>query len=148
MGIMDTSITIRQTIVITAPPDVVWDLTQDFGRRRDWEPGIEAAELLASDPRRVRVRLKDTGSVTIAYRLERRPVRTSLAFEDVDSRWIRGGGGSWEYEPVEGGTRWTRTDTLVLRNRLIAVLFGGLIRRRFVAGTDQAMARAKALIER
>jgi hypothetical protein len=147
MGIMDTSITIRQTIVITAPPDVVWDLTQDFGRRRDWEPGIEAAELLASDPRRVRVRLKDTGSVTIAYRLERRPVRTSLAFEDVDSRWIRGGGGSWDYEPVEGGTRWTRTDTLVLRNRLIAVLFGAVIRRRFATGTAEAMARAKALIE-
>jgi hypothetical protein len=146
MGIMDTSITIRQTIVITAPPDVVWDLTQDFGRRRDWEPGIEAAELLASDPRRVRVRLKDTGSVTIAYRLERRPVRTSLAFEDVDSPWIRGGGGSWEYEPVEGGTRWTRTDTLVLRNRLIAVLFGAVIRRRFATGTAEAMARAGALI--
>jgi hypothetical protein len=146
MAIMDTSITIRQTIVITAPPDVVWDLTQDFGRRRDWEPGIEAAELLASDPRRVRVRLKDTGSVTIAYRLERRPVRTSLAFEDVDSPWIRGGGGSWEYEPVEGGTRWTRTDTLVLRNRLIAVLFGAVIRRRFATGTAEAMARAGALI--
>ena len=144
---MDTSITVRQAIVIAAPPEVVWDVTQDFGRRQAWEPGVESAEVLATDPRRVRVRLKDTGSLTIVYRLERRPSRTSLAFEDVDSPWIRGGGGSWDYEPVDGGTRWTRTDTLVLRNRLVAALFGGLIRRRFAAGTTAAMARAKALIE-
>lgn len=30
---------------------------------------------------------------------------TSLAFEDIESLWIRGGGGSWDYEAVAGGTR-------------------------------------------
>ena len=144
---MDTKITIRHAIVIAASPDVVWDLTQDYGRRSEWDPGVEDAVVLSTDPRRVRVRLKDTGSATIVYRLERRPSRTSLAFEDVRSHWISGGGGSWDYEAIAGGTRWTQTDSLILRNRVVAAVLGGLIERRLRQGTIAAMERAKVLIE-
>lgn len=96
---MDTNLTIRESIKIAAPPNVVLDYTQDFAHRRDWDDPSEAAQVVATEPRRVRVRLKDTGTATIVYRLERRPELTRLAFEDIESPWIRGGGGSWTTKP-------------------------------------------------
>jgi hypothetical protein len=65
---------------------------------------------------------------------------------DVDSRWVAGGGGSWDYEPVAGGTAWTQTNTLVLRGpyRVFAPLVAWSLRR----SVRQAMRRAKVLIER
>ena len=53
--------------------------------------------------------------MTVVYRLDRRPERTSAAFVDVESSWISGGGGSWEYEAVDGGTRWQQTNSLELK---------------------------------
>ena len=48
------------------------------------------------------------GRMTVVYRLDRRPERTSAAFVDVQSAWITGGGGSWEYEAVDGGPAGSR----------------------------------------
>lgn len=144
---MDRSITIRESVDIARPPDAVWDYTQDYANRTAWDVGVEAVEILGADPRRVRLRLAGTGWVTIEYRLDRRPVRTSLAFTESDAGWLAGGGGSWDYEAIEHGTRWTQTNTLVFANRLVAMLLRPLARRRLAASTRTAMAAAKAVLE-
>ena len=78
--------------------------------RTEWDAGITEATIIGQDPRTVRVGIRNLGTLTVVYRLDRRPERTSAVFEDVDSRWIDGGGGSWQYEAVAGGTRWQQTN--------------------------------------
>jgi uncharacterized protein YndB with AHSA1/START domain len=142
----DTHVTISETIRIAAPPEAVWDFTQDYATRGLWDAAVETVEVLSTEPRRVRLRLRATGSATFEYVLDRRPIRTSLRMTDVESRWVAEGGGSWDYEPVAGGTAWTQTNTLVLRGpyRVFAPLVAWSLRR----SVRQAMRRAKVLIER
>ena len=85
--------------------------------------------------------------MTVAYRLDRRPERTSAAFTDVDSAWIGGGGGSWEYEPADGGTRWEQTNSLELKRPRLAFVLGPLLERGLRQSTRRAMAEAKRRLE-
>ena len=85
--------------------------------------------------------------MTVLYKLDRRPERTSAAFVDVESAWISGGGGSWEYEAVDGGTRWQQTNSLELKRPRLAVLLGPLLERGLRRSTQRAMADAKRRLE-
>src|SRR5438552_7523247 len=98
------NVTVKESIDIAAPPEAVWDYTQDWTRRTEWDPAIVAAEVLPGEPRVVRVRGLGGGGFMIRYKLQERPVRTSLAMTDSTSRIVTGGGGSWSYEAREGGT--------------------------------------------
>jgi hypothetical protein len=140
-------VTVRETVVVRRPPGDVWDYTQDYANRTAWDQGVRAVDVLDADPRRVRVDLQGTGSATLEYQLDRRPERTSLRMVDVVSRWIAGGGGSWEYSPVPGGTAWTQTNTLVLRHRRLGRLLAPLVERSLRANTRTAMRRAKGILE-
>ena len=93
-----------ESIWVACPPGEVWDYTQDFTRRTEWDAGIAEATILQQDPRRVRVKVAGLGRMTVVYQLDRRPERTSAAFVDVESAWVSGGGGSWEYEAADGGS--------------------------------------------
>ena len=62
-------------------------------------------------------------------RTVRRPERTSAAFVDVESAWLSGGGGSWQYEPAGRGTDWTQTNTLELRPGWLFRLLAPLVER-------------------
>src|SRR4051812_1934503 len=97
------NITVRDSITISASPEVVWDYTQDWSRRTEWDPAVLSSEMLEASPRVLRVRA--TGGITflVRYKLEDRPKRTSLAITDVNSRILTGGGGSWDYAPAAGG---------------------------------------------
>ena len=140
-------ITVRETVLVRRPPSEVWDYTQDFANRTTWDLGVRAVDVLDDAPRRVRVDLQGTGSATLEYQLDRRPERTSLRMVDVVSRWIAGGGGSWEYSPVPGGTAWTQTNTLVLRHRRLGRLLAPLVERSLRSNTRTAMRRAKGILE-
>jgi hypothetical protein len=140
-------VTVTETIWVNRSPETVWDYTQDFTRRTEWDAGIAEATVLAMDPRTVRIRIGGLGAMTVVYRLDRRPERTSAAFTDVDSAWINGGGGSWEYEAVDGGTRWEQTNSLELKRPWLGFLLGPMLERGLRSSTKRAMAEAKRRLE-
>jgi hypothetical protein len=140
-------ISVTESIWVACPPEAVWDYTQDFSRRTEWDAGIAEATILQQEPRTVRVKVANLGKMTVVYRLNRRPERTSAAFVDVESAWVSGGGGSWEYEPAEGGTRWQQTNSLELKRPRLALLFGPLLERGLRRSTQRAMAEAKRRLE-
>ena len=138
---------VTESIWVDRPPEAVWDYTQDYTRRTEWDAGVAEATILGVEPRTVRVRIPNLGSMTVVYRLDRRPERTSAAFADVDSAWISGGGGSWEYEAADGGTRWQQTNSLELKHPRMAVLLGRMMHRGLRRSTRRAMAEAKRRLE-
>ena len=140
-------ITVTEETWIDRPPEVVFDLTQDYGRRTEWDRGIVAAAPIPGPARAARVTVRGLGRMTVLYRLDRRPERTSAAFSDVDSAWITGGGGSWEYEPVNGGTRWRQTNSLELRRPRVTRFLAPLITAGLRRSMRRAMAEAKRRLE-
>jgi polyketide cyclase/dehydrase/lipid transport protein len=140
-------VSVTETIWVERSPEVVWDYTQDYTRRTEWDAGVAEATVLGLDPRTVRVRIPGLGSMTMQYRLDRRPERTSAAFMDVESSWISGGGGSWEYEAADGGTRWQQTNSLELKRPRLAFLLAPLLERGLRRSTKRAMAEAKRRLE-
>jgi len=138
---------VTESIWVACPPEAVWNYTQDFARRTEWDAGIAETKILKQDPRTVRVKVAGLGRMTVVYRLDRRPERTSAAFVDVESAWISGGGGSWEYEAVDGGTRWQQTNSLEFKRPRLAVLLCPLLERGLRRSTQRAMAEAKRRLE-
>lgn len=145
---MSIKVTIKETVHIAARPEDVWDLTQDYSRRAEWDDLVLGAEVLQEEPiRLVRVHGKDGLSFTAKYTLFRRLQMTSLAMIDVESSWASGGGGSWLYEAHDGGTLWTQTNTLSIKNLFLYRLLRPLFERQLHSGTQRAMHKAKQLLE-
>ena len=140
-------VSVTESIWVARPPEAVWDYTQDFTRRTEWDAGIPEATILQQEPRTVRVKVAGLGRMTVLYKLDRRPERTSAAFVDVESAWIAGGGGSWEYEAVDGGTRWQQTNSLELKRPGLAWLLAPLFQRTLRQSMRKAMAEAKGHLE-
>lgn len=145
---MGFGITVTESTFIARPPDVVWDFTQDYSRRREWDSAILEAVVVSRDPV-PRVRIAAAGGLKAIFQYKEflRPVRTSLALEDVQSAVVSGGGGSWSYESVVGGTRWTQTNTIVLKPGWWRRALAPLMRITMRAATRKAMANAKRALE-
>ena len=140
-------VTVTESIWVNRPPAAVFDYTQDYTHRTEWDAGIGEAAVVGTEPRAARVRIPGLGSMTVEYRLDRRPERTSAAFVDVDSAWITGGGGSWQYEPVDGGTLWQQTNSLELKPSWLARLIAPFMERSLRRSTRRSMAEAKRRLE-
>jgi hypothetical protein len=141
------NVTVKDEILIRARPDVVWDYTQDWSHRTEWDDAVISAEILATDPPVVRIH--GTGGVvsTARYKLYDKPHRTSLAIEDVTSRLIVGGGGSWEYVATPEGTTFRQTNTIALRGGLLGWLLRPVVSWQLRRFTRRALERARAAIE-
>ena len=145
---MNISITIKETIYIDQPPEVVWDFTQDYQLRTLWDKSIIEAKVLQQEPHRiVAIIAKGNSRMNFQYKLDDRPNKTTLAITDVHSSFILGGGGSWQYIASGNGTLWTRTDTLLLKNRFWIRLIVPLITFQVKRNMKDSMKRAKYLIE-
>lgn len=140
-------ITIRQQIVIDKPRDLVWDYTQDYAYRREWDDAVLETELLQTAPRMVRVRLQGNTTMTFVYKLDDRPHKTTLAARDISSPIIESAGGSWVYEVQGKGTLWTQTNTIVLKNNFFLSIFSPVFRMMFGHQTKKAMRKAKKKLE-
>jgi len=140
-------VSVTESIWVDRSPEDVFDYTQDFARRTEWDGGIAKAKLVETEPRTARVQVRNLGSMTVVYRLDRRPERTSAAFSNVDSAWVTGGGGSWQYEPEDGGTRWQQTNSLELKRPWLGWLIGPLLERGLRRSTRVSMAEAKRRLE-
>lgn len=146
---MPVTLTIHESLVIDRPPEQVWDFTQDFTQRSAWDPAIRRARVLVAAPvPRVEVEGAAGFKAVLQYRQFERPLRTSLAMEEIRSPLIVAGGGSWSYERLGQSTRWTQTNTVVLRDTFVAKLVAPLLRWQFERATRRAMRLAKALLER
>jgi hypothetical protein len=143
------NITVKEEILVAAPPERVFDYTQDYAHRAKWDDAVLEAKVVADAPERmVWVRGPGGFESTLHYRLFDRPKMTSLEMTDIRRGFgISGGGGSWRYEAADGGTRFTQQNTLVLKSRIQYWLFGWLLRWQLARTTRKAMARVKALIE-
>ncbi len=142
-----TTVTVSETVHVARPPEDVFDYTQDYAYRTDWDPAIAEVEVLTEEPRRIRVRAPGVGTYVVEYKLFRRGDRTSAAFTEVDSRWVSGGGGSWRYEPKDEGTDWTQTNTLELRHARLGRLLAPWVERQLRSAMRKGMARAKSILE-
>ena len=126
----------------------MWDFTQDYTRRAQWDDNVLSAEVLPGEgPLRVRLRLRGGVECVFQYKVLDRPRRTSLAMTEVRSRLLSGGGGAWTYEARDGGTWWTQTNALVLRSGLLALCFGAVARWQLARGTRRAMCAAQRMLE-
>jgi hypothetical protein len=140
------NITVKESIHIRAAPEAVWDYTQDWTRRTEWDPAIQAAEILPAAERTVRARTMG-GTFLVRYKLLDRPHRTSLAMTDSTSSILSGGGGSWDYVPEDDGTRFPQQTTLVVGSGPVGFLLGWFIRRQLGHSTRRALANAKRILE-
>lgn len=146
--------TVTESIHVHASPEAVFDFTQEYARRGEWDASILATEVLepadAAALRGPLVRVRARGGLEAVFRYKRfeRPLGTSLAMEDVRSFLVAGGGGAWTYEARDGGTLWTQTNTLVLKPGLLRALLAPFVRWSLRSSTRRAMQRAKALVER
>ena len=143
------SITVHHSIYINKPKADVWDFTQDYSKRTVWDKSVLEAIIIQSTPQRI-VRLKTRGNTTMTfvYKLDDRPNKTSLAIQDIESKWIEGGGGSWSYEDKSGGTLWSQTNTIIYKRGLLIWLCLPSLKLIFNYQMRIAMARAKMIIEK
>jgi hypothetical protein len=143
------SITIHHEIFVARPGPLVWDYTQNYDHRHEWDDAVLRAELVAPAPNRiVKLKLRGNTAMNFIYKLDERPHKTTLAAKEIKSPIIESAGGSWTYEEEAGGTRWTQTNTIVLKNKLFLLLFLPLFRILFDRQTKKAMQRAKEIMER
>ncbi|MCK6497912.1 MAG: SRPBCC family protein [Nitrospira sp.] len=146
---MAVQVTVRESLFVPAPPARVWDYTQDYECRCDWDSSIVEARVTALAPRRmVAVRCRGGMRCTFRYKADERPRRTSVAMVDVRSRLIEGGGGAWRYEEAPGGTLWTQVNTLRFRGGLSVRVLRPLLKWWLHRQTRRAMRRARDRIDR
>jgi hypothetical protein len=50
-------VTATETAWIARPPEAVFDYTQDYAHRTEWDRGAAEAQVLGRDPRSVRIRV-------------------------------------------------------------------------------------------
>ena len=142
------NITIHHSIYINKPREIVWDFTQDYSLRTEWDKTVIEAKVLQTSPRQI-VELKTSGNtmMTFVYKVNDRPNKTTLAIQDIQSKWIDGGGGSWKYEEQQGGTMWSQTNTLTLKPTIFLMVFRPVIIFIFKNQTRLSMQRAKKILE-
>ena len=146
--LMMPMVTVTESVLVRRPRQVVWDFTQDYLRRREWDASILEASVIHQAPT-PRVQIRSVGGLraVFQYRQFDRPSRTSLSMEEVQSFLIFGGGGSWAYDDKDGGTLWTQTNTLTLKPGWWRRLLAPLIRRQLKTSTRRAMQKAKKILE-
>lgn len=141
-------VTVQEAVIVAASPEKVWDYTQDWNHRREWDDSVREVLSQTHEPhKRVKARFMGGMVFDIEYKLNDRPRKTSLAMVNGTSRWIVGGGGSWRYDGKDGGTVWVQTNTLVLADHLVMKALWPLLQMAFRWSTRHAMRKAKKRLE-
>jgi ribosome-associated toxin RatA of RatAB toxin-antitoxin module len=134
--------TFRQSVEIAAEPGELFELTQDYARRLEWDPFLTSAALVdGAGAAGVGVRARCTAHN--GFSMETRYVSFNppevCAVEMTEGPWFfRSFAGSWRFEPAGAGrTRVLFTYRLIGRPRLLtgplAFAFACETRRRLAA---------------
>ena len=144
----ESGITIRHSIFIAKPREVVWDYSQNYDNRTLWDPSVLEATVLQSTPNRiVKLKMRGNTTMTFVYKLDERPSRTTLVAKEIKSAIIERAGGSWSYEEKNGGTLWTQTNSIELKNNFFARTIQPLLKLILLRQTKQAMKKLKNILE-
>lgn len=133
---------IRRSIDVAADSEVVFDLTQDYARRLDWDPFLKEARLAGgAEAPGVGVRAwcvaRNGLGMETEYVSFRRPRACAVAMTRGPA-FLRSFAGSWRFDPITPGrTRVTFSYHLVGRPRLLSgplrLIFARDTRRRLEA---------------
>lgn len=144
----ENAITIKHCVSINKPKELVWDYTQNYDNRQVWDQSVLETTVLQTTPNRI-VKLKLKGAtMTLIYKLDERPNKTTLVAKEITSPIIINAGGSWAYEEQNGKTLWTQTNTIVFKKNIFLNLFLPMYRWFFARLIKKAMTRAKEEIEK
>jgi ribosome-associated toxin RatA of RatAB toxin-antitoxin module len=145
--------TFEQSIVIAAAPAELFALTQDYGRRLEWDPFLKSAELLGGATEAgVGVRAYCVARSGLAMETEYvsfNPPRT-CAVKMTRRPWMIGGfAGSWRFEEIAPGqTRVSFHYHLWARPRWISWLLTPIMAWIFARDTRKRLAALKSFVER
>lgn len=143
---MDVSATAEARI--DAPPEAVFDFTQDWSRRSDWDPEVLSAEDVPGTPRRARVKMRRGATIVFAHVVDERPMRVVVESESVDRGGpIVGAGGSATYEPDGDGTLYRLEMRVTVGGGVMAKMVAGVAKGELERAVKAAVANAKAAIE-
>jgi ribosome-associated toxin RatA of RatAB toxin-antitoxin module/antitoxin component of MazEF toxin-antitoxin module len=143
---------LEHSIVIDAPAEVLFDLSQDYKRRLEWDPFLRSAELLdgSSEPAvGVRALCVDRNGTAMEteYVTYNRP--RAVAIKMTRGPWfLESFAGSWRFEEIEPGR--TRVDfsySVKGRPRWLASLLDPILRRVFAREMRPRMEGLKAAAE-
>ncbi len=142
-------VTAAAEVTIAAPPETVFDFTQDWSRRSEWDPEVLGAEDIPGSPRRARVRMRRGATIAFAHVVDERPRRVVVESESVE----RGGpivaaGGSATYEPDGEGTRYRLEMRVTVGGGVMAKMIAGVAKGELERAVRAAVANAKAALER
>ena len=143
------SITIRSSILIDKPRELVWDYTQNYDNRTKWDDAVLDATVLQTSPNRI-VKLLTKGNtiMVLIYKQDERPYKTSLVAREIFSPLIESAGGSWVYEEQNGKTLWQQTNTIIFKKAFAMNLALPFLKIIFSMQTKKAMKKAKKQIEK
>src|SRR5262245_14763489 len=100
------------TIDIPAPREVVWRVAQDSARRPSWDVRVARYEI-DGDPAsgaalRITLRMWGTRPVVEGRFLRfDPPLQSAIRLDRSTSAWVMTGGGTWRFDEIPGGTRFT-----------------------------------------
>jgi polyketide cyclase/dehydrase/lipid transport protein len=148
MKMNNNSISVHVSLFIAKPREVVWDFTQTFENRTRWDSAVTKADIIQLTPVRiVRLKMKGNTLMTVVYKLDDRPNKTTLAATEVISPFIVSGGGSWVYEEMKDGTLWTQNNTIKLKEGAVFMLLIPFFKWIFKKQTMSAMRTVKRMPE-
>ncbi len=143
------SITIKNSIFISRPREIVWDYTQNYSNRTKWDNAVLEATVIQTVPGRiVKLKMRGKTTMTLVYKLDDRPNKTTLVARDISSPLVAEAGGSWSYEEAYGGTLWRQTNTIIFKKNLFAYFLLPVYFRFFRYQVNQSMKKAKQEIEK
>jgi hypothetical protein len=141
-------VTVSHSLLIDRAAEEVWDYTQNWNKRSEWDFSVKSAEYVSEGPQaKVVVRGKGGLSFKVTYKMSDRPRLTTLVMSDSNSWCLKGGGGSWKYESRNGSTLWTQNNTLVLKDGVIGKILRPVFSMILNQTTRNIMKRAKRKLE-
>ncbi|MEO5953579.1 MAG: SRPBCC family protein [Chloroflexia bacterium] len=149
---------IQCSVRINAPREQVWNILQDFTRRKEWDVRVARAKVTTLPPTGIGTRFLITYKIALVsftndneYIVWKPPERSAIRFpDDTHSLLFSSAAGSWRLTSHDdGATIWTTTISIAMRGGFLAPLFeriavGWYFRRL----TEQSQRDLKKLVER
>ena len=144
---------VRLSIDVAASPERLFDLTQDYGRRLEWDPFLTSAELLGGATEagvgvvsRCRGRI---GGVMDAEYVSYEPPRVAAIRMTGPPWFLESFAGSWRFVPLSAdSTRVEFAYTLRARPRVLAWLFTPIVSAVFRYEMRRRLEALKSFVER
>ncbi len=139
----------RRSVVVAAPPEVVYDVVADVERYGEWTSELKSVAVRERDadgrPLEVEFRAAAFGrSTTYTLRYDYTRAPTEIAWHQVEGDLTSILDGRYRFEPVAGGTRVTYDIAVELRVPIPAFVRSRAAARIQAQALDELRARAES----